>query len=201
VHITLHWQCAPGFTDASWQSRLRRFIDKLKRWVARRGIPYALAWINENGFEYGQHTHVMLHLPHPKGAEGKTAFRATVAELEAWIIETENLAIDKVDRFGKPWSPVMITGGPIGMRTRKRRAGLCRYLLKSLDPNDVAYTGAGAEPRAAILNVEPRHRARPLPSGVRRFRASRNLGIAARRAAGWRELVSIEELRDRLNPA
>src|SRR3954454_10539936 len=41
VHITLLWQCNPNFTVAVWSQRLRRFLDKLHRWLDRRGIPIA----------------------------------------------------------------------------------------------------------------------------------------------------------------
>src|SRR4051812_48278056 len=64
VHLTLVWQCDPNFTVALWSQRLRRFLDKLHRWLDRRGIPIAVAWLNENGRQYGNHSHFLLHLPH-----------------------------------------------------------------------------------------------------------------------------------------
>src|SRR4051812_860043 len=41
AHVTLHWQCSPDFTISVWSLRLRRFLDKLRRWLERRGIPIA----------------------------------------------------------------------------------------------------------------------------------------------------------------
>lgn len=202
VHVTVHWQCDPDFAVSDWPKRLNRpggFLDKLRRWLKRRGVPFALAWLNEMGLEYGPHTHIVLHLPHPKGDKGRQGFETIVADLAAWIVRAEGLHTGMLDRFRKPWKPVQITGGKIGMRTRSGRAGLCRYWLKTIDPKDVTYTGAGAEPRADVLGIKPA-RAGRLPPGVQRFGASRNLSVQARRAAGWRELTTVEELRARLNP-
>src|SRR4051812_48150997 len=39
VHATLLWKCGPDFTTAAWSQRLRRLLDKLHRWLDRRGIP------------------------------------------------------------------------------------------------------------------------------------------------------------------
>jgi hypothetical protein len=198
VHVTLLWQCDPDFTIAVWSQRLRRFVDKLHRWLDRRGIPLAVAWLNETGRHYGNHTHFLVHVPHPKRG-AVHSFSAIKEDLAAWIIATENLVTDKTDHRGKLWRPVRITGGPFGIRTRRMRSGVCRYWLKSMDPADVFYTGFGAESRAAILGI--RTRASVLPTGVQRCNASRNLKPQARRNAGWRELISLEDFHFRLNPA
>jgi hypothetical protein len=198
IHVTLLWQCDPDFTVAVWRQRLRRFVDKLHRWLDRRGIPVAVAWLNETGRRYGNHTHFLLHLPHPKRG-ALQSFNAVKADLAAWIITTENLVKDMFDHRGRPWRPVRITGGLFGMRNHKMRSGVCRYWLKGMDPKDVTYTGFGAEPRAAVLGI--RTRASVLPAGVQRCGASRSLGSQARRDAGWHELVSLEDFHARLNPA
>jgi hypothetical protein len=197
IHVTLLWHCDPDFTVAVWSQRLRRFVDKLHRWLDRRGIPLAIAWLNETGRRYGNHTHFLLHLPHPKRGAVQS-FDAIKSDLTAWIIATENLVTDVVDHRGRPWRPVRITGGLFGMRTRKMRSGVCRYWLKGMDPKDVVYTGFGAESRAAVLGI--RTRVSVLPAGVQRCGASRNLGPRARRDVGWRELVSLEDFHARLNP-
>jgi hypothetical protein len=197
VHITILWQCSPDFTTAAWPQRLRRFVDKLHRWLDRRGIPIAVAWLNENGRRYGNHSHFLLHLPHPKRGAVQS-FNTLKADLTVWIVATENLAIDRVDHRGKSWRPVRITGGSFGMRTRRMRSGVCRYWLKGMNPKDVFYTGFGAESRAAILGI--RTRASILPASVQRCGTSRSLGPQARREAGWRELISLEDFHARLNP-
>jgi hypothetical protein len=75
---------------------------------------------------------------------------------------------------------------------------VCRYLLKGIDPQDVAYTGFGAEQRAAFLGIKPKANAKPI--SVQRSGTSRNLGPKARREAGWPDLRSLVELHARLNP-
>jgi len=198
AHATLHWRCNPAFDPSTWGRRLTRFLDKLRRWLKRQDIPVAFAWVNEVGREYGEHTHLVLHVPKPRrGAIG--AFNAFKASLHAWIMETEGFNPAQVDRFGKPWPAVKITGARYGIHNRRMRSGLCKYLLKGIDPKDLAYTGYGAEPRAASLGIRPRRNAAPILN--QRFGASRSLGPAARRAAGWVELRSLEELHARLNPA
>ena len=62
-------------------------------------------------------------------------------------METEGFHPDQVDRFGKPWPAVKITGARYGVHNRRMRSGLCKYLCKGIDPKDLAYTGYGARVR------------------------------------------------------
>lgn len=200
AHVTLHWQCDPAFRVEAWASRTKTFLDKLVRWLQRQNIPVAYAWAHEVGREYGAHTHVLLHLPRAKRAV-REHYQTLIAKLAAWVIETENLATDKVDRHGKPWLPVKITPDEphtYGARNRKMRSGLLKYLLEGIDPDDVAYTGAGPKPRAETLGVRPKRNAGQIPH--KRCGTSHSLGPMARKAAGWSELTAIQDLHERLNP-
>lgn len=200
VHVTIHWQCDPAFNVAAWGERMTRFLDKLGRWLDRHGIPVAYAYAHEVGSRYGEHTHLALHLPKAK-RDVIQSYHALKAELEAWIIETEDFATDKTDWRGKPWPPVTITPDKphnFGTHTPKMRAGVFAYLLEGVDPSDVTYRGHGAEQRAAAMGVRPK-----LNAGLvlcKRSGASRSLGHAARRKAGWREVTDLEAIYGRLKP-
>lgn len=200
AHLTLHWRCDPNFDPAEWGARTTRCFDKLGRWLDRHGIPIAFAFVHEVGVQYGEHTHCLLHLPKAK-RDVIASYHALKAELEAWVIATENLATDKLDPRGRPWPPVTVTPDKphhFGMRTAKMRGGALAYLLKGIDPGDLAYRGNGAEPRAAAMGIKPRSSTKPIE--VQRYGASRTLGPKARREAGWRELTSVEEFYARLKP-
>lgn len=194
--LTLHWRCDPAFDPAEWGTRTTRFLDKLRRWLDRQDIPPFYAFVHEVGGHYGHHTHLLLHLPHLQAA----AYRALKGELEAWVIETENLEAKRIDPRGRPWSPVRVTPnkpGTFGMRTRKMRGGALSYLLKAIDPDDVTYRGHGAEQKAAAMGIKPR---RSKPVKAKRYGASRSLGPKARREADWTELRTDEEIFARLKP-
>lgn len=200
AHLTIHWQCDPSFQIENWSKRLQRFLNKLRRWLDRNTIPIAFAWLNEVGEEYGAHTHLLLYIPKPKNTD-PGSYRRTIAALEDFLRASENMA-DRLDRFGKPWLAVLTKPNEpnaFGAWTRSMRSGWCRYWLKGMDPEDVAYTAQGAEPLAAALGIRP-ERASTLPPSLQRFGASRTLGPKARREANFPELRGLDELRARLNP-
>jgi len=194
--LTVHWGCDPAFAPAEWSARTTRFLDKLRRFLDRRGIPPAYVYAHEVGGHYGHHSHVLLHLPKLRAA----GYRSLRLELEAWVAETENLATDRLDPRGRPWLPAVVTPNEpnaFGMRTAKMRGGKLSYLLKAINPDDVTYRGHGAEPKAAAMGIRPRP---SKPIEVKRCGASRSLGPKARKEAGWTELRTDEEFFTRLKP-
>ena len=199
AHATLHWRCDPAFEFLRpGASRLHRFLDKLGRWLKRQDIPVAFAWVNEVGREYGEHTHLVLHVPKPRrGAIG--AFNAFKASLHAWDHgETEGFHPDQVDRFGKPWPAVKITGARYGIHNRRMRSGLCKYLLQGDRPEGPRLHRLRCRDPCCRTWHQAEGQCCPDPKPT--LRRSCSLGPAARRAAGWTELRSLEDLHARLNP-
>jgi hypothetical protein len=208
VHLTIHWRRDPAFMaiaqagdpealSKAWSKRLTRFFDKLSRWLTRNSIPVAFAWVNEVGREYGEHTHVLLHLPHPRKLKKPMTFGILKAELIAHIYASENLA-DGIDKRGKEWIAVKVTGGSFGMRVAKMRAGITKYWAKSLSANELIDTGHGVEKKADRLGIRPKRNAALILN--KRCGASQSLRLPARQQAGWTELTTLEELYERLHP-
>jgi hypothetical protein len=197
VHVTMHWRSDPTFTPALWSKRLTRFLDKLTRWLQRREYPVAFAWVNEVGVEYGEHTHIALHLPHPRRLKGTLSFGHLMGELALFIRKTEHL-IDGTDKRGKAWPAVEVKGGSFGMRTARMRSGVIRYWAKSLSDHDMVNTGFGTESKASLLGIRTKPNASMIEN--KRCGVSTTIGPKVRQAAGWTELTSLEDFHARLHP-
>lgn len=216
AHVTIHWRASQSFADMAassspaeidreWAKRLRRFLDKLNRWLARKGSPGAYVWVNEVGKDYGEHTHLFLHLPHPsKLATGNTtvrqaAFDKLKDDLVAFIYETEglkNYAKGPVFRskavainVGRSLQPGV---KPFGLRTPSRRAGVLRYFAKGLSPTEKIKTGFGCVPLAKHLRIDLKASKRPFTN--RRYGTSNSIGPKAQREAGFPQISSVEEV-------
>ncbi|SDB75052.1 hypothetical protein [Belnapia rosea] len=173
VHATFHLRFAEGFTEASWASFQTTFLDKIARWLKRRGIPVAYAWTRECGPVKGPHLHLLLHLPcaHWKAFKRFVIFAGRFQES------------DGVSQA------VVLSGAKWGMWKETMQAGALRYLLKSLDASASTLEALGIRPEATC------------PVMVKRCGVSTTLAQKARREARWIELRSLPELHGRLNPA
>jgi hypothetical protein len=171
AHATIHWPLAEGFTPERWAAHQSDLFDKMSRWLTRHGIPVAFAWVRENGPEKGEHTHTLLHLPQPMWG----AFKR-------FMLKAGNFTV--ADASGEA---IRISGGRFGMYADTMRAGVARYILKSLSPTTCEALGIRHKPT--------------LPVGIKRAGVSFSIGPQARQAAGWQELRSLPELHAHLHPA
>jgi len=60
--ITLAWGLAGIDAErAVWATG--QFIDKAREWMRGHGHPMAWVWVQETGDTFGQHAHILLHVP------------------------------------------------------------------------------------------------------------------------------------------
>lgn len=60
--ITLAWGLAGIDAErAVWATG--QFIDKAREWMRDHGHPMAWVWVQETGDTFGQHAHILLHVP------------------------------------------------------------------------------------------------------------------------------------------
>lgn len=60
--ITLAWGLAGIDADrAAWATG--QFIDRAREWMRHHGHPMAWVWTQETGDTFGQHAHILLHVP------------------------------------------------------------------------------------------------------------------------------------------
>lgn len=171
VHATLHLPLAEGFSVATWADFQTDLLDKLSRWMGRRGLIPTYAWVRESGPVKGPHLHLLLPVPKPMWSA-----------LKLYL-----LRIGGFTPYGAGGEAVRLSGGAFGTYTPRMRAGLACYVLKSLSPADCTALGI-------------RHEAtEPVP--LKRCGVSTNIATQARQAAGWVELRSIPEMYTRLHPA
>jgi hypothetical protein len=78
------------------------------------------------------------------------------------------------------------------------RAGIMRYVLKGIDHSAFRYVGTETENIAVALGI--RHRGQQGNIAIKRAGTSQNIARGARRAAGWREVRTLEGLHCILNP-
>jgi hypothetical protein len=186
VHATIRWDHCPDFTPREWLDRQGRLLDKLGRWLRRNGVKVSFLWVREVGRLNGEHTHLLLHLPPEHWAACKE-FLLTAGDFERGRNVTGEA--------------VVLKGGDFGMRTPRMRAGALRYLLKSVDPDAIARAPAddgGTRPLPEALGIRvDRDR---LPVSGKRCGTSYSIGATMRRNFRWRELRTVAELRDYLNP-
>jgi hypothetical protein len=87
--------------------------------------------------------------------------------------------------------------GRHGMRILPMQMGALRYALKGLDPHAFRYHGYDPVNIADALGIIPDNEGR-VP--VKRAGCTQNIGPKARRQANWRDLRSLDELKEALHP-
>jgi hypothetical protein len=173
LHVVIHWDLVGLIAGASVLERQARFLDRLGKWLHRRGRPLAYLWTIEFGPRKGEHTHLLLAGARlcPRGLgrlfrrlPGFLAGRDGANALPRGAIEVAR------NRIPLPHDPRRF--GRVA-RTPGQRRGLVAYVLKGLDPAAADRIGVHAEDQGQVR--------------CRRCGVARALDWAARRKAGWRE--------------
>ena len=171
AHVTIHLRLAESFTTETWPAFQTDLLDKASRWLRRKGIPVAFAWVRENGPVKGEHLHLALHLPQPMWG----AFKRYL------------LHAGRFTACGVGGEAIRISGGRFGMYAATMRAGACRYVLKSLSPITCIALGIRHQPTRPVT--------------IKRCGVSASIGPKMRKAAGWPDLKTVLEMRAHLHPA
>lgn len=62
----LHRNGAPGLMSGRALSEARAdLLERMRKWVTARGLPWVSIWVREHAYSYGEHWHISLHLPKP----------------------------------------------------------------------------------------------------------------------------------------
>jgi hypothetical protein len=170
-----------GFDPANPRAYLAlqgRILHRIQDWLRSRDLPAHFLWVREVAPRYGhQHTHVLMPLP-PELKEELAELIHRVGGLydtpnnRAVVVEANRLHGNK------------------GIWTPASRAGVMRDLLKTMSSR-ARVNGKQVMPALEVRNKGQR------PGTVlgKRSGTSVNIGVAARAAAGWRELEKLDELR------
>lgn len=103
------------------------------------------------------------------------------------------------EQFNFTRGGMRLDGNEYGMRKPTQRAGKFIYSLKGFDRNARLYLDDGGSlPLADVLGIEDRGPQGYIP--VQRCGTSRNIAIAARKSAGWREIRDPGSLAAILHP-
>ena len=178
VHMTVIWSHFAGYDEGSLGPLTSRFFDKITKWHRTRGIVFKAVWTRERGENKGHHLHVLMNTP-----------IEYIRDLQACLKLT----------FGITNRGLCFTYGEYGMFAKTMRMGALRYLIKSIDPLAFKYHGYEPINHADALGIK--HPGR-LDGRIENKRAgwTQNIGPTARKRAEWRELRTIEELREALHP-
>jgi hypothetical protein len=184
--LTITWRQSARFIQSQWESYWRTLqtalFDQLTKYLLRLGIRTALVWVRERVRGIGVHTHALVHLgPNP---------RALKAGLQAHL--------DRLFEFGP--TGIHISMGEYGAKTVTMRAGALRYFCKGIDPAAFRYVGWSGETENIAAALGIRYQGPQGTIKIKRCGASQNIGPAARREAGWREIRDLFSLERLLNP-
>jgi len=124
--ITIHWKAA-GVPLEGMAKATGAFIDKLGKWLARRGTRTAWVWVHENTGDKCWHVHILMHIP-------AACVRKLPAAQKRWFKQIT----------GRPYSSKVIRSGPIGGRLglelsnpslhRLNCEAALAYILKGANP-------------------------------------------------------------------
>lgn len=91
--LTIHWgKC--GLADWQAGQALSQFLDYVRDFLRKRGIPVLWLYVRENGDAKGSHVHILLYLPY-EAAKGFHALR------DKWLERATRAAIVKGAALGK----------------------------------------------------------------------------------------------------
>jgi len=96
--ITIHWKAA-GVALEGIAKATGSFIDKLTKWLSRRGHKTAWLWVHENAGDKGWHCHILIHIP------ARVVSRLPAAQ-KRWLRQIT----------GRTYSKRVIRSDPIGGR-------------------------------------------------------------------------------------
>lgn len=127
--ITIHWQAA-GIALADMPAATGRYLDLMRKCLARHGTNTAWLWVHENGEGKGGHCHILAHIP---------------AKLVSRLSKLERSWIKRIS--GKPYKAKVIKSKPIGGRLALEINNL--ELASANSKAVLAYMLKGANPEAA----------------------------------------------------
>lgn len=174
AQITVRWGLLPGFVDDDLPSRQTKFLDRASRWLRRHGVVLHAVWTRERARGVGLHTGIALHMPSRRLAQALCAY------LER--------SLGFRSRFGH--RGVWLT---CGARSQAAWAGSLRYLLKGLDHRAFIYVGTQTANLGVELGIDHRGQQGFVP--FKRVGTTQNIGSAARKRAGWRDVRDVAGLR------
>ena len=178
--LTIAWMLTSRFTEEGWASIQTKVLDETTKWLRRQGIRTAYAWVRERAAGRGPHTHIALHL-------GKTPFRIKSA--------LRNHLNQKYD-FSR--AGLHLSMGKTGSHTEAMQAGILLYLLKGFDHAAFRYNGTKTENIGVRLGID--HRGQQGTVVIKRAGSSQNVGMSARKKAGWKENRDLDALHRILHP-
>ncbi|UAB78406.1 hypothetical protein INR77_01270 [Erythrobacter sp. SCSIO 43205] len=125
--VTIHWKAA-GVPLEGMAKATGAFIDKLTKWLARRGARTAWLWVHENTGDKCWHAHILIHIP-------AACVNGLPAAQKRWLKQIT----------GRPYSANIIHSDPIGGRLglelsnpplhQKNCEAVLSYVLKGRDPD------------------------------------------------------------------
>lgn len=157
--VTIHWKAA-GVPLEAMVGATGAFIDKLTKWLARRGHRTAWLWVHENAGDKGWHCHILIHIP------ARVVSQLPAAQ-KRWLRQIT----------GRAYSKRVIRSDPIGGRLGLESSNPQLHLANRQAA--LAYLLKGAEvsvPRTAGLDQRE-------PQGLilgKRCSTSQNIGHKAR---------------------
>lgn len=172
--LTVRWTLLPGFVDDDLPRLQAMLTDRTTRWLRRHGLVLHAVWTRERARGVGLHTGFALHLPSRRLAkalcgylERSMGFRKRYGHCGVWLT----------------W----------GGRSHAAWAGSLRYLLKGLDHRSFFYVGTETANLGVELGIDHRGQQGFVP--VKRAGTTQNIGRAARKRAGWRDVRDLAGLR------
>lgn len=172
--LTVRWGLLPGFVDDDLPRLQTILLDRAARWLGRDGVVLHAVWTRERARGVGLHTGIAMHLPSRRLAQALCAY------LER--------SMGFVTRYGH--RAVWLTWGA---RSHAAWAGSLRYLLKGLDHRAFIYVGTQTANLGVELGIDHRGQQGFVP--IKRAGTTQNIGRAARKRAGWRDVRDVAGLR------
>lgn len=171
--LTIHWKAA-GIACEGIAKATGAFIDRMTKWLSRRGHATAWVWVHENAGGKGWHCHLLIHIP-------ASVVRQLPAAQKRWLRQIT----------GRAYIAGVIHSAPIGGRLGLEKSN--PELHFSNGKAALGYVCKGA-PQQVLdsLQIERTHAPQGLILG-RRCSTSQNIGKSAR--SKW---VGVDE---RLRPS
>lgn len=186
THLVVVWRHLANFQEDALPGLQTRFLDRMNRWLTRRGVPPVFVWVRERSPGQGIHTHIAFHLPtRPEKREEQQFAQALVDYLVSSMGFIGTLEGN---------APIRVSLHDPG---RGGKHGPVEYLLKGMDHDAVVYLGPEPTRLGRFLQVRDRG-----PQGIidlKRCGTSQNLGFSSRQKAGWLEVRDILGLNNLLH--
>lgn len=179
--VTPWWEHSEGFSaePRAWIAHQGRYIKALLAWLDHRGVSSPCIWSREIAKSKGPHSHILLHVP-----------SHLAADFNEFAVQAGNFG-DRV--FAADSKPVVVSGGwpweETGAETPAQQAALLKYAFKDI-PADAHVGGVKI---AEAIGFRPEHNSGPVMG--KRVGVHRSISKAARVAAGFADITTLEGLR------